>query len=363
MPAGQFSQESKREGCRRASARSRRAARADRICDRGPARRPSSARARSSPSCPRARDELPVRRLGQQIAGELLDRVQRPHHPVEGGSRQATRQNLGYWLDEGEKPAIWIPPNRTPSRSQKSQCSSGVEQLFRKQQVMGSNPITGSSLVSLETAWIQGLRALHCKTTARTETHENAQKRNLSVNHRSTVFSQSPRHFATIRSNSPLPGTPEPPEPIVGRQLPPDQLGGTLQFPRVLHDRAKVRTVRLKPQRWQLLLKLLPRPRWRVAPTCQPAEHARLPFRERAPLAQPVRDRARADSILRRQLAIRRKPRQMLPRRQFPAAQESRGEDAILFIRQRGSRRQFEHVLLLRSNRRVPGTGGVKVFL
>ena len=31
-----------------------------------------------------------------------------------------------------------------------SQCSSGVEQLFRKQQVMGSNPITGSSLFTLE---------------------------------------------------------------------------------------------------------------------------------------------------------------------------------------------------------------------
>src|SRR5260221_1368434 len=30
---------------------------------------------------------------------------------------------------------------------EKSQCSSGVEQLFRKQQVMGSNPITGSMFV------------------------------------------------------------------------------------------------------------------------------------------------------------------------------------------------------------------------
>jgi hypothetical protein len=40
-----------------------------------------------------------------------------------------------------------LPPEDFPivsALSKKRQCSSGVEQLFRKQQVMGSNPITGS---------------------------------------------------------------------------------------------------------------------------------------------------------------------------------------------------------------------------
>ena len=42
---------------------------------------------------------------------------------------------------------------------QKSQSSSVVEQRFRKPQVKGSIPFSGSSFFPLKTAWIQGSKA------------------------------------------------------------------------------------------------------------------------------------------------------------------------------------------------------------
>ena len=112
-----------------------------------------------------------------------------------------------------------------------------------------------------------------------------------------------------------------------------------------------------RPPLAQLLRKPRARPRWHVAPPRHPVEHAPLTAPKRAALAPPVRDRAQADSVFRRQLPIRRNPRQIFPRLRFLAPLQGGIEDARLLIRQRAFRRQCAQFVLHRANGRVPRSG------
>lgn len=111
-----------------------------------------------------------------------------------------------------------------------------------------------------------------------------------------------------------------------------------------------------RPPLAQFVPKLRPRPRWHVAPPHHPAQHAPLVASKRAPLAPPVRDGSRADSVFRRQFAIRRNPRQIFPRLRFLAPLQGGIEDAPLLTRQ-GAFRQSAQFFLHRANGRVPRSG------
>ena len=87
----------------------------------------------------------------------------------------------------------------------------------------------------------------------------------------------------------------------------------------------------------QLPAKLRPRVRRRIAPPRQPAEYARLPLGKGAALAPPVRHRARADAILRRQLPVGLFGRPMPPRAEIVATQIHVRQDAVLLV---GNRRR-----------------------
>lgn len=92
-----------------------------------------------------------------------------------------------------------------------------------------------------------------------------------------------------LRRRSPLAGTPQPPEPAIGRQRDPVHLVGELQFPRVLHDLAKRIDARSESRLGQPRAKPHPRPRWQITPTPHPAHDVGLPLANGHPALRQFR--------------------------------------------------------------------------